>query len=148
MRNHIVSISGRNLNAFVSRSLKPKLPDLDSPVLICAVMKRARPLSNALDGNVQISAHWFVPAGRRRAAARLQTPVTASQTPLGAKLNHSRQQNVPEWQVYSGDGAAAGSVANSQCGTFPGRSSTRKRPSQPRPQRLARVRATLAPSET
>lgn len=45
----MVSISGWNLNAFVSRALNPKLPDIDSPVLICAVMK-ARPPSNPLDG--------------------------------------------------------------------------------------------------
>lgn len=120
IRNHMVSISGWNLNAFVSRSLKPKLPDLDSPVLICAVMKRARLLSNPLDGNLQVLVHWFVQSGQCDAAARLQTPVTASLTALGAKLNHSRQQNVPEWQVYSVDGAATGSVADSQCGTFPG----------------------------
>lgn len=116
----MVSISGWNLNAFANRSLKPKLPDLDSPVLICAVMKRVRLLSNALDGNVQIFVHRFVHPGHCEAAARLQTPVTASQTALGAKLNHSRQQNVPEWQVYSVDGAATGNVADSQCGTFPG----------------------------
>lgn len=111
-------------------------------------MKRVRPLSSALDGNVQIFVHWFIQPGHCDSAARLQIPMTASQTSLGAKLNYSRQQNVPEWQVYSGDGAATGSVADSQCGTFTGWSSTRKRPSQPRPQQLAQVRVALAPSET
>lgn len=97
--------------------------------------------------SVQICVSRFVQPGRRAAAARLGDHVTASETALGAKLNHSRGQNLPEWQVYSGDGAAGGGVADSQRGLFPGRGATRKWPSLPRPRRLARARVTLARGE-